>query len=140
MRTVVNAKLYKTTVFSLTRRRKRRPRLPLTDLRCMRPSLIRRIRSITTPRLANMRAVIVAEASKAKASSLSIGEIDNIRLSKDNDVLVSIKAFGLNRMDIMQRKGLVRIYYCPVGLSLDDQYSTRCRRKLRRLSAWSSLA
>ena len=55
----------------------------------------------------SMRAIVVDEANKAKASSLSIGEIDTPRLQKQNDVLVNIKAFGLNRMDIMQRKGLV---------------------------------
>lgn len=76
----------------------------------MRLPLTRFLSSTTHSRLANMRAVIVDDANKAKASALSIGEIETPRLSKDNDVLVDIKAFGLNRMDIMQRKGFVRLH------------------------------
>lgn len=53
-----------------------------------------------------MRAVIVDDNNKAKASSLSIGEIDRPELKDPNHALVKVKAFGLNRMDIMQRQGL----------------------------------
>ena len=59
--------------------------------------------------ISRMKAVIVDANTKDSAKSLSIGDIEPVRLSKDNDVLVQIKAFGLNRMDIMQRKGLVRL-------------------------------
>jgi len=53
----------------------------------------------------NMRAVIVDDANKAKPSSLSIGEAPKPSIDDPNHVIVKIKAFGLNRMDIMQRKG-----------------------------------
>lgn len=53
-----------------------------------------------------MRAVIVDDANKAKATSLSIGEIDRPKVKDPKHALVGVKAFGLNRMDIMQRQGL----------------------------------
>lgn len=53
-----------------------------------------------------MRAVIVDEQNKASASALSIGEIPRPELQNEKHVLVKVKAFGLNRMDIMQRQGL----------------------------------
>ena len=53
-----------------------------------------------------MRAVIVDDKNKAKASSLSLGEIDRPEVKEPKHALVKIKAFGLNRMDIMQRQGM----------------------------------
>ncbi|KAK9900643.1 putative quinone oxidoreductase [Cystobasidium minutum MCA 4210] len=53
-----------------------------------------------------MRAVIVNDKNKAKASSLSIGEIERPQVKDPKHALVQVKAFGLNRMDIMQRQGM----------------------------------
>lgn len=61
-----------------------------------------------------MRAIIVDESNKAHASSLSIGDADTPQVDKPNQVRVKVKAFGLNRMDIMQRKGA---YPVPPGVS-----------------------
>lgn len=53
-----------------------------------------------------MRAVVVDDKIKAQASSLSIGEIERPQLKDPKHALVRVKAFGLNRMDIMQRQGM----------------------------------
>jgi NADPH:quinone reductase-like Zn-dependent oxidoreductase len=53
-----------------------------------------------------MRAVIVDKNNKDSASALSIGEIALPEVKDQNHALVRVKAFGLNRMDIMQRQGL----------------------------------
>lgn len=58
--------------------------------------------------MTNMKAVLVnevAEGTKAAASDLHIGERPVPEL-KAGDVLVKVHAFGINRMDIMQRQGL----------------------------------
>lgn len=47
----------------------------------------------------------VGKDNKAKASDLYIDEVAIPDL-KDGDVLVKVRAFGVNRMDIMQRQGL----------------------------------
>lgn len=53
-----------------------------------------------------MRAVVVDEANKKSASSLSISnDVKRPELKNLCDVLVKVKAFGLNRMDVMQRMG-----------------------------------
>lgn len=61
-----------------------------------------------------MRAVTVDDANKKHASSLSITEVDAPQITDKSHVLVSVKAFGLNRMDVMQRQGL---YPLPPGIS-----------------------
>ncbi len=56
----------------------------------------------------SMKAVLVKDVgkdAKAKATDLYLGEREVPEL-KDGDVLVKIEAFGINRMDIMQRQGL----------------------------------
>jgi len=64
--------------------------------------------------MTKMRAVTVDDANKKQASSLSITEVDAPKISDKNHVLVNVKAFGLNRMDVMQRQGL---YPLPPGVS-----------------------
>lgn len=61
----------------------------------------------------NMRAVQVDEGNKKSASSLYIADVAD-PVAKDHEVLVDVKAFGLNRMDIMQRMGQ---YPLPPGAS-----------------------
>lgn len=78
---------------------------------CSRFRLVRT--SPTTPNM-SMRAVVVDGSNKASASSLSIGEAALPKINDDNQVLVAVHAFGLNRMDIMQRKGM---YPLPPGVT-----------------------
>jgi len=62
-----------------------------------------------------MRAVVVSEGDKKQASSLSISsEVQRPELKNNSDALVKVKAFGLNRMDVMQRLGQ---YPLPPGVS-----------------------
>ncbi|KAM0787681.1 hypothetical protein ACM66B_003744 [Microbotryomycetes sp. NB124-2] len=63
--------------------------------------------------MTQMRAVLVKNGKSDSAQDLYIGETDKPQL-KDNEVLVKVKAFGLNRMDILQRKGL---YPLPPGIT-----------------------
>lgn len=60
-----------------------------------------------------MKAIQVHDASKAQATSLHWTSVPIPKLSS-NQVLVRVKAFGLNRMDILQRMGL---YPVPPGAS-----------------------
>ncbi|KAJ7243774.1 quinone oxidoreductase [Mycena rebaudengoi] len=59
-----------------------------------------------------MRAVLVKNGA-GEAEDMYIGEADT-PVPRASEVLVKIKAFGLNRMDIMQRKGA---YPPPAGIS-----------------------
>ncbi|KIM28467.1 hypothetical protein M408DRAFT_69953 [Serendipita vermifera MAFF 305830] len=59
-----------------------------------------------------MRAVLV-DNQKSKAEKLYVGEVDTPE-PENEQVLVKIKAFGLNRMDILQREGH---YPVPPGAS-----------------------
>lgn len=52
-----------------------------------------------------MKAVLVRNGKSDKAEDLYIGEYD-VPSFGDHEVLVEVKAFGLNRMDILQRRGL----------------------------------
>ncbi|GAA5835654.1 hypothetical protein JCM11251_002986 [Rhodosporidiobolus azoricus] len=62
-----------------------------------------------------MRAILVKEGKGQDAQDLYLGEADRPTLKEGDDrVLVKIKAFGLNRMDIMQRMGK---YPVPPGAS-----------------------
>ena len=61
-----------------------------------------------------MRAVVIDPNKKAEASSMSIGEVSKPSIQSPRQVLVQVKAFGLNRMDILQRKGQ---YPVPPGIS-----------------------
>ena len=63
--------------------------------------------------MTKMRAVTVDEANKKHASALSITEVDAPQISDKSHVLVSVKAFGLNRMDVMQRQGLASLMHSP---------------------------
>ncbi len=51
-----------------------------------------------------MRAILIKDG-KGPASSLYLGEEPTPTLQSADDVLVRVKAFGLNRMDILQREG-----------------------------------
>lgn len=64
--------------------------------------------------MTKMRAVTVDDANKKQASSLSITEVDAPKITDKNHVLVNVKAFGLNRMDVMQRQGLASLH-CTAG-------------------------
>ncbi|GAA6002471.1 hypothetical protein JCM10207_001138 [Rhodosporidiobolus poonsookiae] len=65
--------------------------------------------------MAPMRAILVKEGKGQAADDLYLGEAERPTLSPgDGRVLVKIKAFGLNRMDIMQRMGK---YPLPPGTS-----------------------
>jgi NADPH:quinone reductase-like Zn-dependent oxidoreductase len=50
-----------------------------------------------------MRAILVKDG-KGPVENLYFGEAPTPKIEADNDVLVKIKAFGLNRMDILQRE------------------------------------
>ena len=60
---------------------------------------------------ASMQAVLVKDGKSESADGLHIGQTDRPS-PKDGQVLVRVRAFGLNRMDIMQRQGL---YPLPPG-------------------------
>lgn len=60
-----------------------------------------------------MKAVQVNEQSKNEPTSLHWADVALPQLNTD-EVLVKIKAFGLNRMDLMQRRGM---YPVPPGAS-----------------------
>ena len=60
-----------------------------------------------------MKAVQVKEDIKQKAEALHIAQVDE-PTPKDHEVVVQVKAFGLNRMDLMQRQGG---YPLPPGAS-----------------------
>ncbi|GAA6027352.1 hypothetical protein JCM8097_002619 [Rhodosporidiobolus ruineniae] len=60
-----------------------------------------------------MRAILVKDGKGQDADDLYLGDADRPTLSEGR-VLVKIKAFGLNRMDIMQRQGK---YPVPPGAS-----------------------
>ncbi|GAA5901525.1 hypothetical protein JCM6882_006304 [Rhodosporidiobolus microsporus] len=62
-----------------------------------------------------MRAILVKDSKGQNAEDLYLGEAQRPTLTEGDDrVLVKIKAFGLNRMDIMQRMGK---YPLPPGTS-----------------------
>ncbi|KAK4047719.1 hypothetical protein OIV83_005227 [Microbotryomycetes sp. JL201] len=63
--------------------------------------------------MTQMRAVLVKNGKSDSARDLYIGETDRPEL-KNDEVLVQVKAFGLNRMDILQRQGL---YPLPPGVT-----------------------
>ncbi|KAH8924818.1 quinone oxidoreductase [Atractiella rhizophila] len=54
--------------------------------------------------MSKMKAILVDTDNANSASSLHIGEAP-IPTPKPGDVLVKVKAFGLNRMDLLQRRG-----------------------------------
>lgn len=60
-----------------------------------------------------MKAVQVDESNKDHPASLTWGSVDIPQL-KPEEVLVKVKTFGLNRMDLMQRRGM---YPVPPGAS-----------------------
>lgn len=60
-----------------------------------------------------MKAILVKEANKDSADALYLGEAPKPS-PKSDELLIKVKAFGLNRMDIMQRKGR---YPLPPGAS-----------------------
>ncbi|POY74874.1 hypothetical protein BMF94_2147 [Rhodotorula taiwanensis] len=62
-----------------------------------------------------MRAVLIKGGKSDSAQDLYLGEADRPTLKEgDGRIIVKIKAFGLNRMDIMQRRG---VYPLPPGAS-----------------------
>lgn len=74
------------------------------------PSSVQPAQHLTTHllKMTNMKAVQVKDVgkgNKAAATDLYIDEVAIPEL-KPGDVLVKVKAFGINRMDIMQRQGL----------------------------------
>lgn len=62
------------------------------------------IGDLTTDEL-EMRAVVIDDNTRAVATSLSISEEAKPDLKDNKHVLVKVKAFGLNRVDINQRRG-----------------------------------
>ncbi|BGP02645.1 hypothetical protein NBRC10513v2_003746 [Rhodotorula toruloides] len=62
-----------------------------------------------------MRAVLIKNGKSDSAQDLYIGEAERPTLEQGDDrIIVKIKAFGANRMDIMQRRGM---YPLPPGAS-----------------------
>ncbi|KAL7340313.1 hypothetical protein BJY59DRAFT_650236 [Rhodotorula toruloides] len=62
-----------------------------------------------------MRAVLIKNGKSDSAQDLYIGEAERPTLKQGDDrIIVKIKAFGANRMDIMQRRGM---YPLPPGAS-----------------------
>lgn len=60
-----------------------------------------------------MRAVVVDDANKAKASALSISNIDRPKIEKPHQAMVKVKAFGLNRsMRHMSGDFLIPVHIC----------------------------
>ncbi|GAA6015106.1 hypothetical protein JCM11491_001665 [Sporobolomyces phaffii] len=56
--------------------------------------------------MAQMKAILVKDGKSDSADGLYLGEYDKPTLQQgDGKVIVKVKAFGLNRMDIMQRQG-----------------------------------
>ncbi|GAA5928767.1 NAD(P)H-quinone oxidoreductase [Sporobolomyces koalae] len=65
--------------------------------------------------MVQMKAILVKDGKSDTAEGLYLGEFERPTLKKgDGKVIVKIKAFGLNRMDIMQRQGK---YPLPPGAS-----------------------
>ncbi|GAA6049063.1 putative quinone oxidoreductase (putative) [Rhodotorula toruloides] len=65
--------------------------------------------------MAQMRAVLIKNGKSDSAQDLYIGEAERPTLEQGDDrIIVKIKAFGANRMDIMQRRGM---YPLPPGAS-----------------------
>ncbi|BGP24530.1 hypothetical protein JCM10295v2_003448 [Rhodotorula toruloides] len=65
--------------------------------------------------MAQMRAVLIKNGKSDSAQDLYIGEAERPTLKEGVDlIIVKIKAFGANRMDIMQRRGM---YPLPPGAS-----------------------
>ncbi|BGP31954.1 hypothetical protein JCM10296v2_003733 [Rhodotorula toruloides] len=65
--------------------------------------------------MAQMRAVLIKNGKSDSARDLYIGEAERPTLKQGDDrIIVKIKAFGANRMDIMQRRGM---YPLPPGAS-----------------------
>ncbi|BGO94021.1 hypothetical protein NBRC10512_003654 [Rhodotorula toruloides] len=65
--------------------------------------------------MAQMRAVLIKNGKSDSAQDLYIGEAERPTLKQGDDrIIVKIKAFGANRMDIMQRRGM---YPLPPGAS-----------------------
>ncbi|GAA5885103.1 hypothetical protein JCM16303_006404 [Sporobolomyces ruberrimus] len=54
--------------------------------------------------MTQMKAILVKDGKSDSAEGLYLGDYDRPTL-KQGEVLVKVKAFGLNRMDIMQRRG-----------------------------------
>ena len=55
----------------------------------------------------------ITQNSIGNAETMYIGEVD-IPVLRENEVMVQVKAFGVNRADILQRKGK---YPSPAGAS-----------------------
>lgn len=75
----------------------------------------RALRAMSTLRVLpeNMRAVLIRN-EVGPSSSLYLGEAPTPTIAKPTDVIVKVRAFGLNRMDILQREGK---YPIPPGAS-----------------------
>ncbi|GAA5959705.1 hypothetical protein JCM3765_007245 [Sporobolomyces pararoseus] len=56
--------------------------------------------------MVQMKAILVRDGKSETADGLYMGDFEKPTLKKgDGNVIVKVKAFGLNRMDIMQRRG-----------------------------------
>ncbi|GAC96702.1 hypothetical protein PHSY_004286 [Pseudozyma hubeiensis SY62] len=82
---------------------RRTHRLNIAKLSTAPASLRTRSRTMTTEIPSQMKAILVKDG-KGPSDNLYLGEAPVPTLG-DDEVLVKIKAFGLNRMDIMQREG-----------------------------------
>ncbi|KAK4056853.1 hypothetical protein OIO90_002103 [Microbotryomycetes sp. JL221] len=63
--------------------------------------------------MSQMKAILVKNGKSDSAKDLYIGDTDK-PTPKQGEVLVQVRAFGLNRMDILQRRGL---YPLPAGIT-----------------------
>ncbi|KWU46094.1 quinone oxidoreductase putative [Rhodotorula sp. JG-1b] len=65
--------------------------------------------------MTQMRAILIKNGKSDSAKDLYLGEAERPTLKEgDGRIIVKIKAFGVNRMDIMQRRGM---YPLPPGTS-----------------------
>ena len=54
----------------------------------------------------------ITQNSIGNAETMYIGEVD-IPVLRENEVMVQVKAFGVNRADILQRKGNILLLQEP---------------------------
>ena len=60
--------------------------------------------TVPTPSMSSTMRAVLHNAQGSTADELRIGEVDKPQLKADH-ILIRVKAFGLNRADILQREG-----------------------------------